>query len=268
MRFDKNDMIAVTGSIIFHLIIILILFFTVIKSDVPDEEEGIMVSFGSIDYAAGMVEPRGAGQIVQKPVPVPEEAAPPVPATPDQPEEMITQDTEETVSLTDSQKEEKERKERERQAEAERKRREEERRRREQAIRNQVAGAFGPDNSDNSRGNTTAETGVQGNPFGNSAAGAAEGLDGIGSFNLSGRSVRGGGLPSPAYTSQIEGRIVIDITVNPKGDVISASIGKGTNIDDASLRNSAIEAAGRAKFNNIQETNNQSGTITYRYSLK
>jgi TonB family protein len=67
---------------------------------------------------------------------------------------------------------------------------------------------------------------------------------------------------------QEEGRIVINITVDPKGNVISAEIGRGTNIDNGSLRQSALDAARRAKFNSIQGANNQSGTITYNYTLK
>ena len=58
---------------------------------------------------------------------------------------------------------------------------------------------------------------------------------GYGSFNLNGRSIGAGGLPRPAYTIQEEGRIVINITVDPKGNVIFAEIGKGTNIDNGSL---------------------------------
>jgi TonB family protein len=61
---------------------------------------------------------------------------------------------------------------------------------------------------------------------------------------------------------------VIDITVDPKGNVISAQIGKGTNIDTPSMRNSALKAARQAKFNSINGANNQRGTITYRYRLQ
>ena len=61
---------------------------------------------------------------------------------------------------------------------------------------------------------------------------------------------------------------MINITVNPKGDVIFAEIGKGTNIDNASMRKSALEAARKAKFNSISGANNQSGTITYLYRFK
>ncbi|MDB8954279.1 energy transducer TonB family protein, partial [Parabacteroides merdae] len=117
-------------------------------------------------------------------------------------------------------------------------------------------------------GDTGSGTGNQGSPFGNSDHGANEGVGGYGSFNLNGRSIGAGGLPRPAYTIQEEGRIVINITVDPKGNVIFAEIGKGTNIDNGSMRKSALDAAKRAKFNSISGANNQSGTITYLYKLK
>ena len=145
----------------------------------------------------------------------------------------------------------------------------EERRKKEQAISNKVAGAFGIGSQEgNSQGDTGSGTGNQGSPFGNSDHGANEGVGGYGSFNLNGRSIGAGGLPRPAYTIQEEGRIVINITVDPKGNVIFAEIGKGTNIDNGSMRKSALDAAKRAKFNSISGANNQSGTITYLYKLK
>ena len=153
--------------------------------------------------------------------------------------------------------------------EAEKKRLAEERRKKEQAISNKVAGAFGMGSQEgNSQGDAESGTGNQGSPFGNSDHGANEGVGGYGSFNLNGRSIGRGGLPRPAYTIQEEGRIVINITVDPKGNVIFAEIGKGTNIDNGSMRKSALDAAKRAKFNSISGANNQSGTITYLYKLK
>ncbi|MDR2388444.1 MAG: TonB family protein [Tannerellaceae bacterium] len=92
-------------------------------------------------------------------------------------------------------------------------------------------------------------------------------MGGYGTFNLNGRSIGSGGLPRPEYSVQEEGRIVINITVDPKGNVIFAEIGKGTNIDNSSLRQSALNAARKAKFNTISGSNNQSGTITYNYRL-
>jgi len=268
MKTDKNDVVALTITIAIHILLAIALFFMVLQTIVPEEEEGVLVNFGNVNASAGLFEPRGqASQDV--------EAAPPAAATPDRtrPEEMISQDEEETVSLADRQRED----ERKQQAEAERRERErieaeqrrrEEQRQREQAISDQVAGAFGAGNADGDSQGDSEGTGNQGSPFGNSDTGANTGVGGMGEFSLSGRSIRGGGLPRPAYTIQEEGRIVIDITVDPRGNVVRAEIGKGTNIDNASMRSSAVDAAKRAKFNSIQGTNNQSGTITYRYTLK
>lgn len=278
MKFEKNDIIALIGSIIFHLSILLVLYFTVLKTIVPEEDSGIMVNFGNVNLAAGQFEPRGEPASSDMTA-----APPPQPASPTPREEMITQDLEESVSLTNKKKEEerkkKEKKEQEearrketeqRKAEAERKKQADEQRRKEQAIRDRVAGAFGSTggSENSSQGDAASGSGNQGSPFGNSDSGANEGVGGIGSFNLNGRSIGAGGLPKPAYTIQEEGRIVINITVDPRGNVIMAEIGKGTNIDHATMRKSALEAARKAKFNSIQGTNNQSGTITYRYSLR
>ncbi|MDR0758377.1 MAG: TonB family protein [Tannerella sp.] len=268
MKTDKDDMIALAGTIIIHLLAAIFLLFAVIRTIVPEEEEGVLVNFGNVNAAAGLFEPQGR---VSQNVEAPSEPSVPVRT---QPEEMISQDTEETVSLTDRKKaeeqkrqEEAERREKE-QREAERRRREEEQRQREQAISEQVSGAFGSGSTQGESQGDDTGTGNQGNPFGNADTGENQGVGGMGEFSLSGRILRGGGLPRPAYNVREEGRIVISITVDPAGNVIVAEIGKGTNIDDASLRISAIEAAKRAKFNKIRETNNQSGTITYRYSLK
>jgi TonB family protein len=72
-----------------------------------------------------------------------------------------------------------------------------------------------------------------------------------------------GGIPRPAYSAQEEGRIVVNITVDPQGNVMLAEIGKGTNINSDAMRKSALEAARKTKFNRINGNDNQSGTITY-----
>ena len=91
--------------------------------------------------------------------------------------------------------------------------------------------------------------------------------DNVQGLSLDGRSLIGR-LPQPAYRGQEQGRIVVNITVNPSGDVIRAEIGRGTTIDNVNARNSALEAAKKAKYNRIQGTNNQSGAITYNYGLR
>lgn len=281
MNFNKDDIYSLLGTLAFHLAIFVLLWFTVLKTVIPDEDGGVLVNFGNVNAAAGTFEPRYTGQEPPEETTTPPPAPrPPVEAPK---EEVITQDIEESVAITEAKKkkkeeqrkkeaEEKRRKEEEerrRREEAEKRRLAEERRKKEQAISNRVAGAFGIGTADgSSQGDAESGTGNQGSPFGNSDHGANEGVGGYGSFNLNGRSIGAGGLPRPAYTIQEEGKIVINITVDPKGNVIFAEVGRGTNIDNASMRRSALEAAKRAKFNSISEANNQSGTITYVYKLK
>lgn len=282
MKFTKDDLYGVAGSVAFHLVILLILWFAVLKTVVPEEDGGVLVNFGNVDAAAGTFEPQYTGQELPQETTTPP-PPPPAPQVETPKEDLVTQDIEESIAIDEAKKKEEKRKkeetekrrkeeqekERIRKEEAEKKRLAEEQRKKEQAISNKVAGAFGAGSAKgNSQGDAASGTGNQGSPFGNSDHGANEGVGGYGSFNLNGRSIGAGGLPRPAYTIQEEGRIVINITVDSKGNVIFAEIGKGTNIDNGSMRKSALEAAKRAKFNSISEANNQSGTITYLYKLK
>ena len=109
---------------------------------------------------------------------------------------------------------------------------------------------------------------VEGSPTGNAAEGKSTGTGGYGTFDLNGRSLGSGGLPMPVYNVQDEGRVVVTITVNPAGQVISTSINKRTNTVNAALRKAAEEAARKARFNQVDGVNNQTGTITYYFKLK
>lgn len=281
MKFNKDDIYGIAGTVAFHLAILLILWFTVLKTIIPEEDGGVLVNFGNVNSSAGTFEPKNTGQELPQETTTPPPPPVPIPKVEAPKEELVTQDVEESVAIDNAKKkkeeqrkkeEDKKRKEVEDQRkkeEADKKRQEEERRKKEQAISNRVAGAFGIGGAEgNSQGDAESGTGNQGSPFGNSDHGANEGVGGYGSFNLNGRSIGAGGLPRPAYTIQEEGRIVINITVDPKGNVLFAEIGKGTNIDNTSMRKSALDAAKRAKFNSISGANNQSGTITYLYKLK
>ena len=93
------------------------------------------------------------------------------------------------------------------------------------------------------------------------------GYGGYGIFDLSERSlVRG--LPRPRHNVAEEGRVVVDITVNPAGYVIATSINARTNTPSTDLRNAAMEAAQKARFNAIDGTGNQVGTITFNFQLR
>ena len=278
MKFDKDNISALIGTIIVHLILFLLLYMCVLRTIVPNEDSGILVNFGEISSARGTFEPQYTANVQQMAT-----VTPPQRPVPTAKEEVITQDEEESVKIPDKKEKKKEKKvtdakktnEKEKTAQKQieeenrRRKEQEERRRREEAISNRVSNAFGMGNNSasNSHGDASTGKGNQGSPFGNSDTGIDTGTGGFGTFNLNGRSIGQGGLPRPAYSAQDEGRIVINITVDPNGNVILAEIGRGTNIDNASLRRSAIEAAKRAKFNKIKGTDNQSGTITYIYKL-
>ena len=273
MKFDKNDNVALIGTLAFHTAIILLLFYVVLRTTVPEDDGGVLVNFGNLNAAAGVFEPRPRTAPTEN-IPVPEVT--PKPPTPAPREEMITQNEEETVALTNRKKEE----ERKRQEEAERKkkdeearlaeqRRKEEQRRQGQRIDNLAENAFGQGNDDsNTQGDASSGVGNQGSPFGNAGSGANEGVGvGLGG-GLAGRSLGEGSLLRPSYDENEEGRIVIDVLVDATGKVIMADIGKGTTVINPAMRRKALDKARQQRFKSITGNKNESGTITYNYKLK
>lgn len=258
MKFDKDDIFGLVGTIIFHLIILLILWFTVLKTVIPEEEGGILVNFGNLDMAAGTFEPRYTDEVL------PQNTTPTPPTRTEETaeEELVTQDTEESVSLAEKRKKEEERKRKE---EEERQRLAEEQRKREEAISNrvanQMANAFNREGTgEPSQGETDKVTGDQGNPFGNSDRGSV-------SSNLAGR-MGSEGLFIPQDKQQEEGNIVVDVTIDSRGKVVAAIIGKGTNIINPDTRREAIQAAFKTGFKASDKPDNIQGTITYKYRYK
>jgi TonB family protein len=72
-------------------------------------------------------------------------------------------------------------------------------------------------------------------------------------------------LPIPVYLAQKGGRVVVHITVDRKGNVVSAEIPNTEGIDEMIL-SYAKTAALRTKFNaDPKAPNSQKGTITYRF---
>jgi TonB family protein len=278
MDITKEKIIGWLGACVFCLLLFLLLLFTVMVTKVQTGEEGVLVNFGTVSLASGTFTPRTTGipaenpspeRIVQQPEPTPVKPKIQQPAVKPRQAQPVIKGNEQTVAVDDAAKRRRqEEKERER-VEAERVRAEqakaEEERRKREAINQQVSGAFGAGTSAQSQsGQAASGAGIQGNPESSSTAGSPTGSGGYGEFNLSGRSLNGG-LPRPSYTVQEEGRIVINITVDIKGNVILAETGKGTTIINPKLRQAALEAAKRAKFNSLASGNNQSGTITYTY---
>ena len=85
--------------------------------------------------------------------------------------------------------------------------------------------------------------------------------------NLPDRQVAGR-LPLPRYKEDIEGRIIVDITVDSQGKVTQARVRmQGTTILNEALHKEALDAARQSRFStaNLPE---QFGSITYVFKLK
>lgn len=267
MNQKKNNIISIiiTASVVF--ILFLVLIFCSLTTIIPKEEEGLFVNFGTIQEANGLFEPNS-----NKKTSVVSSPTPKTFKNDDVKENLLTQTTEETVTIPEKKKTKKKLSKREIEK---RKKLEEERRIAKQKkekverIQSQIASAFSKSNSDTKSQGTGQGEGNQGDVNGDPLSKNIEGKgSGYGQFSLKNRSIIHG-LPKPNYAIQEEGIVVVRILVDPKGKVTNTSIAlQGTNTESETLRQAALEAAKKASFNSIKGSNNQSGTITYRFVLK
>ena len=292
----KNKITGLVGTLVLHTILLILLFLIAIRTPKAQEEGGVPVMLGEVPASQGNADPYTLTDVdIWEEPEIPTEVAQsePVPEI-ETKTEMITQEEEPTIAVPKKvekpkptpkketvkkqpakAKEQpvkpKEKTEAEKKAEAERlaaeKKKAEEKAAAEAAAK-RVAGAFGKGTQIGNKGTGTTGSGIEGSPTGNAAEGKSTGVGGYGTFDLNGRSLGSGGLPRPIYNVQVEGRVVVTITVNPAGEVISTSINKRTNTVNAALRKAAEDAARKARFNSVDGVNNQTGTITYYFKLK
>lgn len=280
----KNKITGLIGTAVLHILLLILLLVIAIRRPQVQEEGGVPVMLGNTELSQGNADPYTLTDIdiMNEPeAPAPDvsepETVPPVEAK----EEIITQTEEETVAVPkkepkkETPKKEKPKKEtpkkdvpKKEAVKPKEKTEAEKRAEAEKAAAKKIAGAFGKGTQMGNKGTGTTGSGLEGSPTGNSSEGKSGGVGGYGTFDLNGRSLGSGGLPMPVYNVQDEGRVVVTITVNPAGQVISTSINKRTNTVNASLRKAAEEAARKARFNQVDGVNNQTGTITYYFKLK
>ncbi len=108
---------------------------------------------------------------------------------------------------------------------------------------------------------TGSGSGTQGSPNGNSDNGARSGAPG---HSLKGRTLESWGKPS----STVDGRIVIEVRVDPRGRVISAiyKSGSGSAAASAQVRRSCEQASKQSRFSVSKEsTIEQVGTIVWKF---
>lgn len=285
-KYQKARVIAATATAIISLAILLLLLNVCLSRMVPEFEEGLEVMMGATDAGGDdLFEPAPAEDIAQEL----QEVATSEPEPSD--EAYQTQDLEQSVEMKDQKSEEQkqrekeanekrkkeaELKEAERKRLAEEKRLKEEQQRRQDSITNAIAQRTqglrggGGQGSEASKGVGGTTSGSHGNPFGSNTSKSTNGASNTGnnnSFSLAGRSPIGN-IALPTYSEQVEGRIVIRITVDKNGNITDAQMTKGTTVDNTAVINAAIAAAKRTKFNSIAQDKPQVGVITYDLKLK
>ena len=260
-RERRVDWLSVVLTVTIGALIAALLW--LIKLNMPEklEESGVPVMLGNMgnldtDYEFTEIESVSPSVV-------------PVPTAPVKVEPLVTQNLEETVGMDDGEMNVDEPKKTPQPTPEELRAQQEQRVSEEanQLMRN----LFGKGRVTASESNADAASaeGAPGSTEGNSPQGKTSGTGGFGTFDLGGRDVDGNGLQRPAI-KQIpeEGRVVVTITVNPAGEVVSTSINKRTNTTNYQLRAAAEEAARRTRFNAVSGPDNQTGTITYYFRFK
>lgn len=282
----KDKLISLGVSLGLHALLILLLIFLGFSYKAPEEESGVLLMVGEVELSSGnshsasnaveTSEPASVEEPATQPesAEAPAETTPSVPQQPQPKEPLIAQNNDDAPNLA-AEKEKKRKEEAAKKAEAEakakakaeaeakRKAEEEAARRKAEedakrkAAQNLVTGAFG-----NNSGTGDKNNGIQGSVNGNSANGASRGNAGYGKYDLGGRGISGS-LPRPSFNVNQSGTVVVKITVNAAGNVISAEPTSGTTTASQELRKAATEAALRAKFKTAEGAGNVTGTITY-----
>jgi len=252
----KSKRKGIIGTILFHALLMVAFLFMGLKyQDPPPAEEGISINFGFSEQGLGEVEPESTAELTE----IVEEEI--IEQQIESTEEIVTQSLVETpvVEKTEKKKtiikkeEPKEEVIEEKKPEVNKK-------------------ALYP-------GSKKTKTTSEGNKKGNGNQGSIDGDPnsevyeggGIGkngtAYQLGGRKVEF--KAKPIYNLQVEGKVVVIITVDRLGNVINAIPGaKGSTTLNKQLLQRAKTAALKTKFDPKQTApTNQQGNIVYLFSL-
>jgi len=236
---DKNSRSALIGTILIHLLLLLLfLQFGMPYQDPPEENQGgMIINFGTSDDGDGEEQPT-------EPT-----SSPSMPSTAE--EQVVTQSTTETINMNATEKPKKIVEEAP------------------PTISNDLSKALDALNnvSDNSEGET-GKTGDQGDPEGDPNSkqhtGGKNG-GGIG-YDLGGRGKVS--FKKPDNPTQEDGNVVVDIVVDKYGKVIKATPGaRGSTTANPILYKVVREAALMARFTPKIDAFDQKGTMTFVFIL-
>lgn len=270
-RFKASLRTAIVFAII--LLVLLLIHFT---TPIPPYPEGgggpgmgLEVNLGASEDGMGTDQPL-------EPVEMPDFKA--SLASSSQEEKVVTQDVEETENIEEVKKETVKKTDNKSVVTAKKAVNEEKNQINPKALfKKNAAGNEGITTKAGDQGNPN---GVSGSPLykgtGSGSGGGTGGGSGTGtgpgtgsgiSFDLSGRNPQY--LQQPEYNNQNEGTVVVKITVDKEGKVISAVPGvKGSTTLDDYLLEVAKKAAMQSKFSRQPNATVQSGTISYHFLLQ
>ncbi|MEY4111066.1 MAG: hypothetical protein RLZZ46_1421 [Bacteroidota bacterium] len=275
----KSRSLALTGTLLFHGLLLAFLLLWIIRTPIPPYPDtgspGLEVNLGFSDEGTGEVQPDVSGAAEE--ISSPETVSQPSPERPSSAaEKLLAQDNEEAPELESAEKKlsVSSPKENIKPKEVV-----------EEKPRKADARAMYGGKKSRDKGGSEGETGKpgdQGDPNGSrdsryhgsgggrgDTPGDGNGDKGKGvSFSLTGRKPQS--LPVPKSSLQEEGRVVVEITVNPQGKVISAKPGiKGSTTTNPQLLEIAKKAALNASFSESTDSpEEQKGTITYNFILR
>jgi len=252
----KSKRKGIIGTILFHALLMVAFLFMGLKyQDPPPAEEGISINFGFSEQGLGEVEPESTEELIE----IVEEEV--IEQQIESTEEIVTQTLVETPVVEKTEKKKKVIKKEEPKEEVIEEKKPEVNKK-----------ALYP-------GNKKTKTSSEGNKKGDGNQGSIDGdpnLEvyeggGIGengtAYQLGGRSVAF--KAKPIYNTQVEGKVVVMITVDRLGNVINAITGaKGSTTLNKQLLQRAKAAALKTKFDPKQTApTNQQGKIVYLFSL-
>ena len=257
----KNKRNGIIGTILFHALLLLSFHFMGLTYRIPPPpEEGISINFGFDDQGSEEVQPEDNSlesnpiieEIVQESIEIEQE--------------IVTQETIET-EIIEVPKEVKKEIPKEKEPE---KKQEEVIIEKVEPVVNKKAlytGSQKKEKQSDGNKNTGGNQGsVEGDINSTKYEGGGIGVDGE-AYQLLGRSVEY--KAKPIYKVQLEGKVVVDITVDQLGNVTNAIAGvKGSTTLNSQLLKRAKEAALKTKFSAKESApSRQQGKIIYNFQL-
>lgn len=262
---NKNNYKGIAGTVMFHgLLLVLFLFFG-FRTPLPlPAEQGIAINFGTSDDGMGEVQPdQAADSQDQNDEPASSTSA----SSTSSDRNVATQETEEAPALkpvTKSTERPKPVNESTKPVETpveDPKPKFDPRARYPGSGAGSAGGSQGETDKPGDQGKVdgSKDTNKQGD-------GSTGGLTGSPDFSMVGRTLTL--KPTISDQSQTEGKIIVTVVVNSRGEVLSAKAGaRGTTLINSSIQRKCEDAALRARFS-PSDREEQEGTITFIFKLQ